>query len=146
MSCFCPLILRMSHFYQNAASRMYRIDPHIFPTTCPMYSFDPHFPSDLTNVECRPCFSAKSYDVEFWSTCHLWSMPTQTPPDNIESPALLPIHTSFCAKLAYTIWGVLYQKQVSRAKINNYIPQILWEVITCPCPWYLLLTQCQFTE
>ena len=21
----------------------------------------------------------------------------------------------------------------------NYIPQILWDVITCPCPWYLLL-------
>ena len=30
-------------------------------------------------------------------------------------------------------------KQVSRAGTNNYIPQILWDVITCPCPWYLLL-------
>ena len=43
MSCFDPLILRLSHFYQNTASRMYRIDPHIFPTACPMYSFDPPF-------------------------------------------------------------------------------------------------------
>ena len=34
-------------------------------------------------------------------------------------------------------WGVLCQKQVS----NNHIPQFLWDVITCPCPWYLLLAQ-----
>ena len=33
------------------------------------------------------------------------------------------------------------QKQVSRAGTNNYIPQILLEVITRPCPWYLLLAQ-----
>ena len=36
-------------------------------------------------------------------------------------------------------WGVFYQKQISRAEKNNYIPQYLWDVITCPCPWYLLL-------
>ena len=24
---------------------------------------------------------------------------------------------------------------------SNYIPQILWVVITCPCSWYLLLAQ-----
>ena len=39
------------------------------------------------------------------------------------------------------IWGVLCQKQVPRAGTSNYIPQILWDVITCPCPWYLLLAQ-----
>ena len=39
------------------------------------------------------------------------------------------------------IWGVLCQKQVSRAGTSNYIPQILWDVITCPCPWYLLPAQ-----
>ena len=39
------------------------------------------------------------------------------------------------------IWGVLYQKQVSRAGTSNYIPQYLWDVITCPCPWYLLHTE-----
>ena len=38
-----------------------------------------------------------------------------------------------------TIWGQVCQKQVSRAGTNNYIPQYLWGVITCPCPWYLLL-------
>ena len=31
------------------------------------------------------------------------------------------------------------QKQASRAGTSNYIPQILWDVITCPYPWYLLL-------
>ena len=33
------------------------------------------------------------------------------------------------------------QRQVSRAGTSNYIPHILWDVITCPCPWYLLLAQ-----
>ena len=32
----------------------------------------------------------------------------------------------------------MYQEQIS-AGISNYIPQILWDVITCPSPWYLLL-------
>ena len=32
----------------------------------------------------------------------------------------------------------LCEKQVSRAGPINYIPQYLWDVITCPCPWYLL--------
>ena len=36
---------------------------------------------------------------------------------------------------------VLCQKQISRSGTSNYIPQILWDVITCPCPWYLLLSQ-----
>ena len=36
-------------------------------------------------------------------------------------------------------WGILYQKRVSWAGTSNYAPQILWDVITCPCPWYLLL-------
>ena len=31
--------------------------------------------------------------------------------------------------------------QVSRAGASNYIPQHLRDVITCPCPQYLLLTQ-----
>ena len=29
----------------------------------------------------------------------------------------------------------------SRAETSNYILQILWDVITCPCPWYLPLAQ-----
>ena len=43
--------------------------------------------------------------------------------------------------LVHNIFRVLYQKQVSRAWTSNYIPQYLWDVITCPCPWYLLLAQ-----
>ena len=33
---------------------------------------------------------------------------------------------------------LLCQKQVSGACASNYIPQILWNVIACHCPWYLL--------
>ena len=32
-------------------------------------------------------------------------------------------------------------KQVSRAWTSNYIPYHLWDIITCPCPLYLPLTQ-----
>ena len=57
---------------------MYRIDPH----TCPMYSFEPPiFPAIWPMYSFDPCFSTKTYDVEFWGTYHLWSMPTQTPPE-----------------------------------------------------------------
>ena len=38
-------------------------------------------------------------------------------------------------------YGGLGQKQISRAETNNYIPQNLWDVITCACPWYLLLAK-----
>ena len=40
-----------------------------------------------------------------------------------------------------TISEELCQKQVSRARISNSIPQCLWDVITCPCLWFLLLAQ-----
>ena len=36
------------------------------------------------------------------------------------------------------IWELVCQKQVSMAGTSNYIPQYLWDVITCPFPWYLL--------
>ena len=36
-------------------------------------------------------------------------------------------------------WVVLCQKQISRSGTSNYIPQILWDVITFPYTWYLLL-------
>ena len=48
--------------------------------------------------------------------------------------------SGFWLAMAY-IWEHLCQKQVSRAGTSNYIPQYLWDVITCPCPWYLLLAQ-----
>ena len=33
---------------------------------------------------------------------------------------------------------VFCHKQISRPGTSNYIPQILWNIITCPWPWYLL--------
>ena len=36
------------------------------------------------------------------------------------------------------------QKQVSKAMTSNYIPQFLWCVITCPCPWYLRVIRHSF--
>ena len=41
--------------------------------------------------------------------------------------------------LELDMWRHVDQEQVSRAGASNYIPQKLWDVITCPCPWYLLL-------
>ena len=35
-------------------------------------------------------------------------------------------------------WGVLSQMQVSQAGAPYYIPHPLWDVITCPCLWYVL--------
>ena len=36
-------------------------------------------------------------------------------------------------------WGLCRQKQVSQAGISNRIPQKLWDAITYPCLWCLLL-------
>ena len=36
---------------------------------------------------------------------------------------------------------MLCQKHVSRSGTSHYIPQCLWDVITCPCPWYLSMSQ-----
>ena len=47
-------------------------------------------------------------------------------------------HTCHCCSLTNNCLPV-YQTQVSRAGTSNYTPQMLWDVITCPCPWYLRL-------
>ena len=49
------------------------------------------------------------------------------------------LYNEVTASRAYGNQGVLCQKQVSRAGTSNYIPLILWDVITCACPWYLIL-------
>ena len=41
----------------------------------------------------------------------------------------------------FDISGVLCQKQISKAGAGNYIPGYMYDVNTCPCPWYLLLVQ-----
>ena len=45
-----------------------------------------------------------------------------------------PVYSS-----AVCIRGLVGQKQVSRTGTSNYIPRYLWDIITCPCPWYLHL-------
>ena len=43
----------------------------------------------------------------------------------------------------YEMWSIVpeFQKEVPRAGTSNYTPQIIWDLITCPCPWYLHLAQ-----
>ena len=36
-------------------------------------------------------------------------------------------------------WLLVSQKQVSKAGTRDYTPQYMWNLITCPCPKYLLL-------
>ena len=67
-----------------------------------------------------------------------WGVKTITTPLNILSSVSYILDKCVVAR-DYS--GVLCQKQVSRAGTSNYIPQILWDVITCSCPWYLHLTQ-----
>ena len=43
-------------------------------------------------------------------------------------------------------WGLVRQKQVSRTWTNNYISQVMWDVIVCPCPWYLLRAHKSYIE
>ena len=36
----------------------------------------------------------------------------------------------------YSTYGFVCKKQVSGAGTSNYNPQYMWDVITCPRPWY----------
>ena len=45
----------------------------------------------------------------------------------------------YCQPPVNKRWGNVCQKQTSRAITRDYIPQIQWDVVTCPCHWYLLL-------
>ena len=48
--------------------------------------------------------------------------------------------TQFVGVLAQNVmFWFMCPTQVSGTEPSNYIPQILGDVITCPCPWYLLL-------
>ena len=51
------------------------------------------------------------------------------------------IISTICSK-KYSIRGLLSQNQVSRAAgISQFLPQYLWDVITCSSTWCLLLAQ-----
>ena len=58
---------------------------------------------------------------------------------NTRNLSLCPL--AYAAVAKQYIRGVLCQKQVSRTGTCNYITQYMWDVITCPCPWYLFLAQ-----
>ena len=49
-------------------------------------------------------------------------------------------HTVLIIRLSST-YGMLCLMRISRAGTRHYIPQILWHVITCQCPWYQFLAQ-----
>ena len=53
-----------------------------------------------------------------------------------DSSTDLPVSKFWAKKWEKTL---VCQKQVSRVGTWNYTPQILRDVITCPCPWNLLL-------
>ena len=60
-------------------------------------------------------------------------------------PKFLSHNKMFYAILKQPGWSVINwcfvsKKQASRAGTSNYIPQCLWDIITCPCPGYVLLT------
>ena len=64
--------------------------------------------------------------------CHRWHSTKHT----IQKNAIIHIsHETGLVKL----WTVCLN-QVSMPVTSNYIPQILWDVNTSSCPWYLLLT------
>ena len=50
---------------------------------------------------------------------------------------MIPIYGNHAK--CYNICGLLCRKQVSGSGIRNYNPQYRWDVISCPCTWYLLL-------
>ena len=45
-------------------------------------------------------------------------------------------HIFFHISVTIMMCGPVWQRQVSRFGTSNYIPQILWDVITCTCPWW----------
>ena len=61
------------------------------------------------------------------------------------TPVILPDVIYLTTNLYY-IWGLVCQKQVSRAWTSNYIPYYLWDVITCPCPSFISASGTHFTN
>ena len=73
------------------------------------------------------------------SMCHHlsllpWQLSTYSDRVIIYTAILLWQPLNNCPGAGCYIWGLLCQKQVSMAGTSNFIPQILWFVITCLCP------------
>ena len=60
---------------------------------------------------------------QYATTCVIITLPTDITRRSINS-----LYSSFSNN-----WGVLCQKQISRAGRSNFTPQILWNVNTCSC-------------
>ena len=45
---------------------------------------------------------------------------------------------SYHGKWCEHIWGPVFRKEVSMTRTSDYTPQVLWDIITCPCHLYLL--------
>ena len=65
--------------------------------------------------------------------------PVNSPHKWLVTRKMFPFHDVIMWMNALSFWVCVCQQDVSKLETSNYIPQYLWDVITCPCPWYLLL-------
>ena len=114
--------------------------PHKGPV---MWSFDVSFEVSL-NIEQAVKFPVIwGFMILMWSHCNIFvqqrrkmlRLCLKSKCSNFPDFHMAPVPTN-----PHT-WSVLCEKQVSSAGTCNYIPQYLWDIITFPCPWYLLLAQ-----
>ena len=77
-------------------------------------------------------FSYKNF-IKFWFNFHRTKGPIYNEPTFVQIMAWYRTGDM-------SLFGPMLAKitDVSRAATSNYIPQILWDVIMCPCPWYPL--------
>ena len=59
----------------------------------------------------------------------------------VEVTIIVSSHRYWLDKEAEVVRSVVSKAGTSRAGTSNYTPQYLFVIITCPCPWYMLLTQ-----
>ena len=43
-----------------------------------------------------------------------------------------------CWKNVFNLWARVPERDI-KDRGSNFTPQILWNIITCPCPWYMRL-------
>ena len=119
---------------------------------CSSYSGAPFYKHILTNIQKWICNRIHSWDAIIHSCPDFKSRYTTLKLGNgwvfafhcfmhvsllIHGPTKRIIHGTLWCNVYK--WWLVCQKQVSRAGTSNYIPHLLWDVITCPRPWYLLL-------
>ena len=115
----------------------------------PIWQCDQNFvqPTNKENISYRNVFLSLMsifnigtiFVIPFLRIIHL-PLPQTWQYHSIFSP-ILQIQAYKYYLFKYLIWGGLCQKNVSKARTSNYLPRYLWYVISCPCPWYLLLAQ-----